>query len=262
VPVDLAVVVSPPSSQEIRMARCQAAPMRGGGTIGAFPQPQRPCPGIDCDGGRLAARWRKAPVRIAMLAQQGPQSKARRENYPAHPGEPDAHDNAGAITGAGSAGYSSHASCMPFILTQNGTGLTRTASIGTTEIGCRQLARAQLSGRSPQDAARRVRCFTDGCAISLDNVRYWMFQPASGHRNGMGVCYLPQQEPLRGARPNMRGASVQWREIMMHQTNTIAHNREVERRLDSLERAGVGLVCLSWLLLVGGSALALIGVLS
>jgi hypothetical protein len=49
---------------------------------------------------------------------------------------------------------------------------------------------------------------------------------------------------------------------MMCQTDTIAHNRKVERRLDSLERAGAALVCLPWLLLAGGGVLALIGISS
>jgi uncharacterized membrane protein YiaA len=42
----------------------------------------------------------------------------------------------------------------------------------------------------------------------------------------------------------------------------MAHNRKVQRRLEALERAGVTLLRLSWLLLVVGAVLALIGLFS
>jgi hypothetical protein len=42
----------------------------------------------------------------------------------------------------------------------------------------------------------------------------------------------------------------------------MAHSRKVERRLEALERAGVVLQCLLWLLLVSGAVLALIGMFS
>lgn len=48
----------------------------------------------------------------------------------------------------------------------------------------------------------------------------------------------------------------------MRQTDTMAHSRKIERRLEALERAGVALLCLTWLLLVLGAVLALIGIYS
>jgi hypothetical protein len=48
----------------------------------------------------------------------------------------------------------------------------------------------------------------------------------------------------------------------MHSIEPIPHSRVIERRLESLERANVGLVWLSRLLLMGGGVLALVGVFS